>query len=173
MHVLHAHGGKAKRVSYSTSHAETLSMVNGLESTTLVMTRLSELMLRERSPTLDQLVKIQEGGNPMLSCDYYMDCKDLWELITGSKVLPQDKSQRLYILGIREARLTGKIRLMILVPTESMVSDALTKPMLSPGLLMLLTSGKVEIFNMPNHNVLSRIMPSLQEYDENDLVKDE
>ena len=85
----------------------------------------------------------------------------------------QDKSQRLYILGIREARLVGKIRLMILVPTESMLSDALTKPMLSPGLLMLLTSGKVEIFNMPNHNVLSRIMPSLQEYDENDLVKDD
>lgn len=173
MHVLHAHGGKAKRVSYSTSHAETLSMVNGLESTTLVMTRLSELMLREKSPTLDQLVKIQEGGNPMLSCDYCMDCKDLWELITGSKVLPQDKSQRLYILGIREARLVGQIRLMILVPTESMLSDALTKPMLSPGLLMLLTSGKVEIFNMPNHDVLSRIMPSLQEYDENDLVKDD
>ena len=137
------------------------------------MTRLSELMLRERSPTLDQLVRIQESGNPVLSCDYYMDCKDLWELITGSKVLPQDKSQRLYVLGIREARLTGKIRLMVLVPTESMVSDALTKPMLSPGLLMLLTSGKVEIFNMPNHNVLSRIMPSLQEYDENDLVKDD
>ena len=173
MHVLHAHGGKAKRVSYSTSHAETLSMVNGLESTTLVMTRLSELMLRERSPTLEQLIKIQESGNPMLSCDYYMDCKDLWELITGSKVLPQDKSQRLYVLGIREARITGKIRHMVLVPTESMVSDALTKPMLSPGLLMLLTSGKVEIFNMPNHNVLSRIMPSLQEYDENDLVKDD
>jgi hypothetical protein len=28
MHVLHSHGAKAKRVSYSTSHSETLAMVN-------------------------------------------------------------------------------------------------------------------------------------------------
>ena len=32
-HILHSSGGKAKRVSYSTSHAETLSMVGGMETT--------------------------------------------------------------------------------------------------------------------------------------------
>ena len=40
MHVLHASGTKAKRVSYSTSHAETLSMINGVESSTLILVRL-------------------------------------------------------------------------------------------------------------------------------------
>eukprot|EP00435_Cladocopium_sp_Y103_P042488 s3086_g11.t1 len=42
MHVLHASGTKAKRVSYSTSHAETLSMIGGVEASTLIMVRLSD-----------------------------------------------------------------------------------------------------------------------------------
>ena len=50
MHALHPRGAKAKRVSYSTSHSETLAMVNGVESTTLVSARLSELMHHSPSP---------------------------------------------------------------------------------------------------------------------------
>ena len=42
---LYAYGGKAKRVSYSTSHAETLSAVNGLETSGMVATRLTEMWL--------------------------------------------------------------------------------------------------------------------------------
>eukprot|EP00435_Cladocopium_sp_Y103_P051431 s1017_g16.t1 len=141
MHLLHAHGGKAKRISYSTSHGETLSMVNGMESTTLVMVRLSEVMHISLQPTLKELVEIQEHGNPALPSDYYMDCRDLFELSTGQKVLPQDKTQRLYVLGIREGRLTGRIRQISLIPTQSMTADALTKPMQSPELLQFLTTG--------------------------------
>lgn len=105
MHVLHSHGAKAKRVSYSTSHAETLSMVNALESSILITTRLSELAHHLVSPTIAQLTEMQEHGNPTIPSDFYTDCQDLWELVTGMLTLPQDKSQRLYILGIREARL--------------------------------------------------------------------
>ena len=76
-HLLHAHGGKAKRISYSTSHAETLSMVNGLESTVLILIRLSEMMHTSNSPTIKELTAIQESGNPLLQCDFVMDCKDL------------------------------------------------------------------------------------------------
>ena len=39
IHVLFSYGAKAKRVSYSTSHVETLSMVNGIEASILVMLR--------------------------------------------------------------------------------------------------------------------------------------
>lgn len=173
MHVLHSHGGKAKRVSYSTSHAETLSMVNGVESTTLVMIRLSEMMHVSPNPTVKQLTEIQESGNPMLPCDYYMDCKDLFELCAGQKTLPQDKSQRLYVLGIKESRITGQIRMVVLIPTESMLSDGLTKPMISAGLLLLLTTGLVSLFGVRDHPIVSRILPSLQEYDEHDLLKDD
>eukprot|EP00435_Cladocopium_sp_Y103_P015804 s1188_g3.t2 len=169
-HVLHASGGKAKRVSYSTSHAETLSMVNGLEASTLIMIRLSELGHPERAPTLKQLIYIQENGNPELPIDFYGDCKDLWELVTGMRTLPQDKGQRLYVLGVKEARISGKIRQIVLVPTECMTSDALTKPLIHGSLLQLMTSGTVSFYNMPNHPVLSRVLPTLADYDEHDII---
>eukprot|EP00435_Cladocopium_sp_Y103_P072577 s194_g40.t1 len=165
-HVLHASGGKAKRVSYSTSHAETLSMVNGLEASTLIMIRLSELGHPERAPTLKQLIYIQENGNPI---DFYGDCKDLWELVTGMRTLPQDKGQRLYVLGVKEARIRGKIRQIVLVPTECMIRDALTKPFIH-GSLQLMTSGAASFYNMPNHPVLSRVLPTLADYDEHGII---
>ena len=70
MHVLHASGGKAKRVSYSTSHAETLSMVGGVEASTLVMIRLTEIDMVSSQPTIKELIKIQEQGNPKLPMDF-------------------------------------------------------------------------------------------------------
>ena len=170
MHLLHSHGAKAKRVSYSTSHAETLSMVNALESSILITTRLSELAHHLVSPTIAQLTEMQEHGNPTIPSDFYTDCQDLWELVTGMLTLPQDKSQRLYILGIREARLCGRIRLFTLVPTQSMLADGLTKPMESPALLLLLSAGKVTMFGVDGHPVKSRVLPSLGNMEENDLL---
>ena len=170
MHVLHSHGAKAKRVSYSTSHAETLSMVNALESSTLITTRLTELAHHLVSPTIAQLTELQEHGNPTIPSDFYTDCQDLWELVTGMLTLPQDKSQRLYVLGIREARLCGRIRLFTLVPTQSMLADGLTKPMESHALLLLLSAGKVEMFGVDGHPVKSRVLPTLRDMEENDLL---
>lgn len=171
MHVLLAHGAKAKRVSYSTSHAETLSMVGGLETSALVMVRLAELLHPEPSPTLQQLTKIQEEGDPRLPVDYYGDCKDVFELLTGQRTLPQDKSQRLYILSLKEARLTGKMRLLTLVPTECMTSDSLTKPMVHESMLLLLTTGIVRFFNVEKRPLTSRLLPTLEDYDEHDIIK--
>ena len=51
-----------------------------------------------------------------------------------------------------------------------MTADALTKPMQSPELLQLLTTGKVTIYGVDNQPVVSRILPSLQEYDEQTLM---
>ena len=112
------------------------------------MVRLSEMMHISLKPTLKELVDIQENGNPALPSDFYMDCRDLFELCTGQKVLPQDKAQRLYVLGIRETRITGRIRQTTLIPTESMTADALTKPMQSPELLQFLTTGMVTIYGV-------------------------
>ena len=127
-------------------------------------------MHHEPAPTLDQLVVLQENGNPNLPADYYSDCADLWELSTGQRTLPQDKSQRLYILGMRETRISGRMRLMSLVLTASMVADALTKPMVSPQLLHLLSAGKVEFKNEIGHPVKFRVLPSIPVEDEADLL---
>ena len=76
----------------------------------------------DRSPILKQLISIQETGNPDLPIDFSGNCKDLWELVTGLRTLPQDKGQRIDVLGIKEARLSGKMRQIVLVPTECMTS---------------------------------------------------
>ncbi|CAJ1334047.1 unnamed protein product, partial [Effrenium voratum] len=103
-HVLYAQGSKAKRVSYSTSHAETLAAVAGLEASSMVSTRLTELWLPEPAPTLAKLTYLQENGSGMFPIDTATDCRDFFELVTGSKSLPQDKFQRLYVLSFKEAR---------------------------------------------------------------------
>ena len=117
-HVLWSHGAKAKRVSYSTSHAETLAAIGGLETVTLVSVRLCEMFLMGSQPSLAELTKVQEHGHPQLPIDSLTDCKDFYELSTGDRSLPQDKGQRLYILAHKEARLLGRLRWLVLVPTQ-------------------------------------------------------
>ena len=155
-HVLWSHGAKAKPVSYSTSHAETLAAIGGLETVTLVSVRLCEMFLLGNQPTLAELTKVQEQGHPQLPVDALTDCKDFYELSTGDRSLPQDKGQRLYILAHKEARLCGGLRWLVLVPTQSMTADALTKPMLAPPLMLLLSTGAVAYYNEPGHHLLFR-----------------
>ena len=153
-------------MSYSTSHAETLSAIGGLETVSLVAVRLSELYFKGK-PSL----KDQEFGNDVLPVDCMTDCRDFFELTAGERTLPQDKGQRLYVLAHKEARINGRIRWMVLVPTQSMVADALTKPMLAPQLLHLTTTGAVHYYNEENHPMLLRRLPPLHEYDEDTILK--
>ena len=92
-HLLHAQSNRAKRVSYSTSHGETLAAMNGLECATLVSTRLAEITYGDCKPTIQQLLAIQERGCSYLPVDAHTDARDFYELTTGIRSLPQDKSQ--------------------------------------------------------------------------------
>ena len=130
-HVLYAHGCKAKRISYSTSHSETLSAVSAMEIATLVRLRMSEVDYPKVMPSIKQLIGVQEAGDMNMPLDMYTDCKDYFSLVTGTS-LPQDRTQRLYVLAVWESRIAGRIRLTCLVPKEYMTADALTKPMVSP-----------------------------------------
>ena len=169
-HILWAQGNKAKRVSYSTSHGETLAAINGMESASLIALRLGELLVQERKPTLQRLAALQERGVPFLPVDAYTDCRDFFELSTGVKTMPQDKSQRIYIMAHREARLRGRLRWLILIPTECMTSDALTKPMISASLNELMSSGVVRFFNVQKHPILARRLPPVDDIDEGKLM---
>ena len=170
-HVLWSHGAKAKRVSYSTSHAETLAAIGGLETVSLVAIRLSELSFEKGQPTLQDLMKIQENGNPNLPVDAMTDCKDFFELTTGERTLPQDKGQRLYVLAHKEARICGRIRWMMLVPTQSMTADALTKPMISPPLMHLMSCGLVVFKNEFEHPLLLRRLPPIENVNEDTILE--
>lgn len=121
----------------------------------------------DRSPILKQLISIQETGNPDLTIDFSGDCKDLWELVTGLKTLPQDKGQRLDVLGIKEARLSGKMRQILLVPS-AWCTDQTIGPQEPAGTD---DSWCGEFSNAENHPVTSRILPTLQEYSEHDIIK--
>ena len=168
-HVLWSHGAKAKRIAYSTSHAETLAAISGHEAAVMVSIRLSQLLHRSDRPTLQQLAAIQEAGNPQLPIDDYGDCNDVYQLVTMCKTLPQDKTQRIYILSLRESRLAGRVRWVALTPTESMVADVLTKPMFAPQMLKLLTSGVLDMKNEETHHVQMRRLPPKAEIEEDDL----
>ncbi|CAE7721255.1 unnamed protein product [Symbiodinium sp. CCMP2592] len=150
-HILWGHGAKAKRISYSTSHAETLAAVSGLETSSLVAVRLAEVLYMSRRPTIQGLLACQEGGVRQLPVDDYTDCRDFFELASGDKSVPQDKGQRLYVLAFREARLHGRLRWLALTPTQSMTADGLTKSMVAPPLMSLLSTGVVRFYNHGAH----------------------
>ena len=169
--LLHMQSNKAKRVSYSTSHGETLAAINGLECSTLVSTRLAEITYGGTPPTLKQLLAVQEQGSAYFPVDTHTDCRDFYELTTGGRNLPQDKSQRLYVMAHREARATGRIRWVILTPTECMTADALTKPMQSECLMSWLTTGCVKFWNTGHPLEMKRLPAMNSELTEEDLVE--
>ena len=86
-----------------------------------------------------------------------------------SKTLPQDKTQRIYILSLRESRLSGRVRWMALVPTQSMVAGVLTKPMHAKQILTLLTSGVLGVKNEETHHLQMKRLPPKFEIEERDL----
>ena len=171
--LLHMQSNKAKRVSYSTSHGETLAAINGLECSTLVSARLAEITMGPTKPTLQRLLAVQERGCPHFPVDVHTDCRDFYELTTGARTLPQDKSQRLYIMAHREARASGRVRWTILTPTECMTADARTKVMQSPCLMKWLSTGVVDFWNTGHPLELKRLPPPTDgtaDFDEDDLI---
>ena len=131
--------------------------------------RLSEMLHKDKAPSLQQLAALQEAGNVQLSIDDYGDCNDVFQLVTGCKTLPQDKSQRIYVLSLRESRLSGRIRWMSLVPTQSMIADCLTKSMISKQMMKLLTTGQLDIVNEEKHHVQMKRLPPKYDIEERDL----
>ena len=168
-HILWGHGAKAKRISYSTSHAETLAAVSGLETSSLVAVRLAEILYMPRRPTIQGLLACQEGGVRKLPVDDYTDCRDFFELASGDKSVPQDKGQRLYVLAFREARLHGRLRWLALTPTQSMTADGLTKSMIAPPLMTLLSTGTVRFQNHGDHRMILRRLPQIKDVTEEQL----
>eukprot|EP00959_Pyramimonas_sp_CCMP1952_P113484 2371955-Pyramimonas_sp.AAC.1 len=77
---------------------------------------------------------MSNSGQYVVPIGRLTDCKDMFELVTGLKGVPQDRQQRLAIMALREERVTGRVRYTIHIPTDVMLSDALTKPGVFPQL---------------------------------------
>jgi hypothetical protein len=170
-HLLYASSTKSKRVSSSTSHAETLSAVAGQDIAQILALRLTEALGgRERPTSLAQLTDAAENGKWVLPVDHCTDCFDVYDLITGTKGTPQDKSQRLYVMRLREDRLIGKVRYWIFTPTKAMLADALTKKMVSEQLNFLLTDGIIYLRNEGTKQVTVRYIKPQKHVTEQDLL---
>jgi hypothetical protein len=117
---------KSKRVSHSTSHAESLSSHGSLASAELVASRFTELY----SPypmTPDRMIQHEASLPAELPIDLIGDAKDVLDLVTGERGVPLDTAQRVIILSLRERRLLRKLRHMYLVSTKDMLANRLTK----------------------------------------------
>lgn len=99
---------KSKRVSHSTSHAETNAAARGVPIGQIIQLRLCEPDLRihelPQALTPMRLLEMGHTTHRQIAHDHYIDCMDLWELSCGLRGVPQDKSQRLGIFAMREER---------------------------------------------------------------------
>ena len=111
-HILHATSQKSKRIPHSTSHAETLAAAKGIPLGQIIGLRLTEPevihMYNIKRPL--ELHEMLDTKRLPIPVDAWIDCLDLWELCCGLRGTPQDKSQRLGVLSLREEGRTLRLR---------------------------------------------------------------
>ena len=115
------------------------------------------------------LIEMNEKGQYIVPVDHLTDCMYMFQLVTGLKGVPQDKQQRLPIMALREERMTGRIRMSVHIPTDVMISDALTKPGTFPQLMRLLTTGVVQFVGAKKQITVKRLMNRPGAFSESDL----
>ena len=146
-HVLFFSARKASRVSHFTSHAETLSAIGCTQMGQLIASRYTELFIRTLLPdnsevTAHHMLRLVLSDTTVIAHDAVTDCMDLFELMTGGRGIPSDKSQRVAIMALREDRVRHRIRSLLHVPTRGMLADGLTKEGWFDLLLAFATTGK-------------------------------
>jgi hypothetical protein len=170
VHIL-AHGShKASRISHSTSHTESLACYSASTLSEQLAARLTELRCpMVRPPPVEVSIHREYfSTSPYdLPIVTFIDCFDLLELLTGAKGIPQDRTQRLIILSLRERRFTGKAASTIHIRTDVMPANSLTKLCSSAQVDKLLSTGRLD-FN--EQNITVRPATAQQDYTEADLI---
>ena len=168
-HLLAWSGRKAKRISYSTSHAEALAICAGKDIGIVTALRLTELLMHDYLHNVDTAIKSLESGKLVIPIDQFTDCADAFENIIGTRPLPTDKAERLYVQSMREERTFGCIRHFIKVPGSVMIADCLTKIMKSVSMATMLNFGWLGLSNEEKQKLrvkrgmhLSRRSPTVQ-----------
>ena len=167
---------KAKRVSASTSMAETLAASLIKELAQLVAMRITEVIghgiqtpFQQQAP-LKLFIEIQENAAWAIPVDHCTDCKDVFEFVTGFKGVPQDRYQRVYVMGLREDRIKQAIRRFFWIPTTAMLADCLTKPMISSIMYDLLHFGYWQFENKGINPLVALELQLNQDRPENEII---
>ena len=169
-HLLIAGSHTAKRVSHSTSRAESLACYRSLQHAEIVASRLTEAWWPwDTLPTVEQTIMIEDRGTFTVPVIALTDCNDLLELISGARGVPQDKSQRLIILSLRERRVLRKTVGHGHIDTRDMIANALTKKVQDCAQLgQVFTSGYLQ-FNFALNFIGAPL--HVEPYDENTLIQ--
>jgi len=121
---LASRSGKSKRVASSTMHAETLSLVGGVEEAVHLQGWLYELDHPEVL-TLD-LINIE--SNKLIPIITATDCEDVHcALVAPVLQAPTNRSLTLYLSALRELRDIGRIQAHCWIDTEDNLANVLTK----------------------------------------------
>ena len=171
-HVVYFSARRAKRISHSTSHAETLAAVGCTQIAQLVSARITEIFagprfFAGRTPTIQDLLSLQQASAQEVPVDHVTDCMDLLELVTGARGISNDKNQRLAIMALREDRMETRTRYSIHVPTRWMLADGLTKTGSFPQLLRFCTTGLWQVSG--EADIRARRLEGTDQYTEDDL----
>ena len=161
-HALLFNGQKARRISYSTSHAETLAACKGRTGNTMVNLRLTEILGRPNKKIADA-IHCYENSGFIIPSDHMTDCHDMYDLISGNKPLPQDRTQRMYVMSLREERVSGRLRYLYKTPTESMLADAITKSGFKPQMMDFLSTGLLVLRNEPKQKMSVRYIKNYKQ----------
>ena len=147
-HLLFCGSHRSKRISHGTSHAESLGVYQASLAGEQIAQRITELS----SPyplNVQSLMELDDIGLWELGVSSVTDCFDVIQLLVGQRGVPQDRSQRLVVLSLRERRLLSKIQHLVHVRTQDMPANCLTKHVSHcPQLHSCLTSGTV-VFKHP------------------------
>ena len=102
-----------------------------------------------------------------LPIDSLTDCRDLFELTTGVKGVPQDKTQRLLILSLREKVMCWKLRHFGWINTGDMCANNVTKPdAKDQSLNQLMDTGK---WKTSQNGLIRRANPRRSDFTETEL----
>jgi hypothetical protein len=166
-HILVHQAKKAKRVSHGTSHAESLGSYSLQSMCEMVALRLTEQAWQSK-PSLEDLIEVELQGLYDTPIDIYTDCRDFFELTCGLKGVPQDRSQRLIIMSMRERRALRKFRSMSWINTQAMLVNAMTKHIsFCPLLHNLFTYGEIAVHG----KACIRWSKRLDDFDESTLLE--
>ena len=123
-HVLDFRSGKSKRVASSTSHAETLALIAGVEQSLFLQTWLWEFT----QPVASTHSLINTNVSELVPIVGITDCQDLLEnLIKPALPTPVNRSMTLYLVALRELLSSGFVRAFVWADTRDNVSNCLTK----------------------------------------------
>jgi hypothetical protein len=158
-HPLFGSGKTAKRISHSTSHAESLSKHGSSNHSSG----------KPRQPSYDELLEMETDGYYDLPIDSLTDCMDLYQLVTGAKGVPQDRTQRLLILSLREKLMVHKLRHFGWLHTKDMCANNLTKPDLKDqSLNQLMDTGR---FATVDTAIVRKSGSKRTQFEETDLLE--